>query len=205
MEPSSQAAKRQSIRERYKAIRAACVHPQPEALARTMRTARERAWEHSAYVACYMGMGDELDPVPALTTPLLSEWKTCFPCLKPHSNEPYSNETDSSHAVPRAMELRSWRRGQQVVEGRFCKEPQGGQVVLVGDVGLVFVPGVVFDLQGGRLGYGYGYYDRFLKGYEGYKVGLAFEEQLTAQSLPLCEWDVRMDALCTPERFYGLG
>ena len=69
---------------------------------------------------------------------------------------------------------------------------------------LALLPGVAFDLTGGRLGYGGGYYDRFLeKGFACPRVGLCFEFQLV-ESLPLAPWDQRVNHICTEERMLCL-
>jgi len=66
----------------------------------------------------------------------------------------------------------------------------------------VVVPGAVFDLRGGRLGYGGGFYDRFLafKAPEALRIGLAFEMQLAPGNLPLAPHDQLMHCLVTEER-----
>jgi 5-formyltetrahydrofolate cyclo-ligase len=64
---------------------------------------------------------------------------------------------------------------------------------------LVIVPGMAFDGQGGRLGRGSGYYDRFLAGLEGrdYRaIGLCMSCQLVAK-VPVEKWDKKMDEICT--------
>lgn len=62
---------------------------------------------------------------------------------------------------------------------------------------LMLVPGVAFDKNGNRLGYGKGYYDRYLKDKERIvKCGLLFECQLT-EEIPSEECDVKMDILIT--------
>ncbi|MEK4700414.1 5-formyltetrahydrofolate cyclo-ligase [Solibacillus sp. FSL R7-0668] len=43
---------------------------------------------------------------------------------------------------------------------------------------VIIVPGVVFDKRGYRIGFGGGYYDRYLQHYTGMKIALAFEEQV---------------------------
>ncbi|MBE7012037.1 MAG: 5-formyltetrahydrofolate cyclo-ligase [Ruminococcaceae bacterium] len=71
------------------------------------------------------------------------------------------------------------------------------------EIDLVVVPGVVFDMFGDRLGYGGGYYDRFLKDFEGVKAGVSYSE-CVCYSLPDEETDVKMDMLITEagcERF----
>ena len=53
------------------------------------------------------------------------------------------------------------------------------EVVLKQDIDLIFVPGIVFDTTGYRVGYGKGYYDRWLEGTDiSKRIGLAFEVQL---------------------------
>ena len=67
-------------------------------------------------------------------------------------------------------------------------------------IDLVLVPGVAFDLQGGRLGYGKGYYDRFLSQVEGFFLGLAFSFQIVPL-VPQSDLDVAMDGILTEEGF----
>ncbi len=63
---------------------------------------------------------------------------------------------------------------------------------------LVVVPGLVFDEAGYRIGYGGGYYDKFLKDFEGHKVSVIFEEQFgKVEKEP---HDIPVDLLITPER-----
>lgn len=45
---------------------------------------------------------------------------------------------------------------------------------------LCIVPALMYDLKGYRLGYGGGYYDRFLSGYDGYKIGITYWAQYPA-------------------------
>ena len=56
--------------------------------------------------------------------------------------------------------------------------PEMTQLVDKEEIDVIVVPGVVFDRQGYRIGFGGGYYDRFLVGYNGKRISLAFEEQL---------------------------
>lgn len=74
-------------------------------------------------------------------------------------------------------------------------EPLGPTVPLAG-IDLVVVPGLVFDAQGYRLGYGQGYYDRTLAGYAGRTVGVAFALQVT-ETLPRAPHDVPVQAVIT--------
>lgn len=67
---------------------------------------------------------------------------------------------------------------------------------------IIVIPGLAFDVAGNRLGYGGGYYDRFL-GNEGHKmgkaaikIGLCFAFQIL-QYVPHDNKDQKMDALCS--------
>ncbi len=62
---------------------------------------------------------------------------------------------------------------------------------------IIFVPGLAFDENGGRLGRGAGYFDRYLaKAKRALKIGLAFKEQVV-KKVPLEKHDVRMDFIIT--------
>jgi 5-formyltetrahydrofolate cyclo-ligase len=69
------------------------------------------------------------------------------------------------------------------------------------ELDLIVVPGVAFDRRGNRLGYGGGFYDRFLlrTGPEAFYVAPAYEMQL-CDSVPRSSQDVRMHCLITEER-----
>ena len=66
-----------------------------------------------------------------------------------------------------------------------------------GPYDVILVPGLAFDSQGNRLGYGAGYYDHFLTEQPAaIKVGICFSEQI-AQSVPHEDHDIPMDAVIT--------
>lgn len=66
---------------------------------------------------------------------------------------------------------------------------------------LVVMPGSVFDLKGGRLGYGGGYYDRFLQtaAPQALRIGLAYDLQVI-EAVPTKSHDQRLDYLVTETR-----
>lgn len=77
---------------------------------------------------------------------------------------------------------------------------QGASTVADGSrFGLVLVPGIAFDRAGNRVGFGKGYYDRFLKDYRGMKVGVAYEFQIV-EHVAHEKWDVPMDWILTDTR-----
>ncbi len=69
------------------------------------------------------------------------------------------------------------------------------------EIDIVIVPGAVFSPAGDRLGYGVGYYDRFLGSLpeDVVKIALAYDFQIT-DNIPVDEKDVRMDIVVTEKR-----
>lgn len=73
--------------------------------------------------------------------------------------------------------------------------------VKISSIDLVIVPGSVFDYRGGRAGYGYGYYDHFLRQIERHtkRVALAFELQVV-DKVPMEPSDEYVDFIITENR-----
>jgi len=68
---------------------------------------------------------------------------------------------------------------------------------------VVVVPGVSFGLCMHRLGYGKGYYDRYLSKSPAYRIGICFDFQVV-EKLPTHENDERMDEIVTDKRVISL-
>ncbi len=82
-------------------------------------------------------------------------------------------------------------------------EPVDGIEVPVSKIQVVFVPLLAFDVSGNRVGYGKGFYDRFLKSCnpDTIKIGLSFFE---AENLieGIHDGDAPLDYCVTPEKIY---
>lgn len=90
----------------------------------------------------------------------------------------------------------------QISAGKYgIAEPDSSLPVPVfSEKTVALVPGLAFTPNGNRLGYGGGFYDRFLAEYPFiYTIGITYEE-LIAASLPCLPHDLSVRALATEER-----
>lgn len=73
-------------------------------------------------------------------------------------------------------------------------------------IDLCLIPGLSFDLEGHRLGFGKGYYDRFLPLLKATspKIALAFECQISPEPLPYEDHDFTLDMICTEKKLYEI-
>ena len=78
-------------------------------------------------------------------------------------------------------------------------EPSEEAVLLSkADIDLALVPAVCYDRRGYRLGFGGGYYDRWLKDFSGRTVGLC-RRSLLQEQVPIEEHDARVDVVLTEQ------
>lgn len=82
-------------------------------------------------------------------------------------------------------------------------EPQRGVPLKPAVFDVVFVPLLAYDRRGNRLGYGKGYYDRFLADCRSdcLKIGLSFFKP--EKQLPVTPTDIPLDYCVTPEKEYN--
>lgn len=92
---------------------------------------------------------------------------------------------------------------QKFVKGSFgILEPSGASEMAKGTDGLAIVPGVAFDREKNRIGYGKGFYDRYLRKHPHLvKMGIAFDVQLV-DKIPKEETDCGLDFVVTESFFY---
>ncbi len=83
--------------------------------------------------------------------------------------------------------------------GRFGVFEPAKKKIFEGKLDMMIIPGVVFDRNGARIGYGGGYYDKFLNNINTTKVGLAYNFQVKDE-IPFEEHDEKMDFIITEEK-----
>ncbi len=83
------------------------------------------------------------------------------------------------------------------------KEPNNGHHFIIENLDLIFIPLLAFDLEGHRVGYGKGYYDRFLKltNKSSLKIGLSFFDPIN-KIQDIDDNDVKLDYCITPTQIH---
>jgi len=84
-------------------------------------------------------------------------------------------------------------------------DPKKSLPLNAGEIDAAVIPGSVFDIHGGRLGYGGGYYDRFLvnDAPQAKRIGLAYELQVV-DKVPVEPHDQPLDILVTEKRIVNI-
>lgn len=103
------------------------------------------------------------------------------------------------------MEVRRFEADRPLVKVSFGISEPGEDCPLLDreDIGLVLVPAVCYDRLGYRLGFGGGYYDRWLEGFSGVKVGLC-REAVLRDAVPTEAHDAKVDILLTERESLSL-
>lgn len=81
------------------------------------------------------------------------------------------------------MQFREYKNGDQLIKKKFdLFEPsEEAKLVPKNQLSLLIVPGVVFNSAGYRIGFGGGFYDRYLTDFLGDTISLAFYEQVNEE------------------------
>ncbi len=143
--------------------------------------------EGAATVALFASFDSEIDTHPLIGGLLARGCRVALPRVSPSSR---GLELRAVGAFP--GDCRAGPFGILEPDPLVCGEELSGR-----EVDLAFVPGLLFDAEGWRLGYGGGYYDRLLSsGRPRLVIGLAYSTQLV-DVLPHDSWDSPVDAILT--------
>ena len=131
--------------------------------------------ERAETVMLFCGVGRELDTSPILEDLLKRGKRVVYPVCLPK----------------RQMEARAVTGEEQLVPGTFgIPAPDDSCLTVEKErIDVVLVPCLMCDGDGHRLGYGGGYYDRWLADYHGFTVCICPEER-RVEKLPREEFDV---------------
>lgn len=132
----------------------------------------------------YVALPEEVDTLPLIRA-ALAQGKTV---IVPRVSDDHA--ALEHYAIPGLDGLQPGTFGIPEPDPHRCRQVEPGLAE------IVVVPGVAFDRRGNRIGYGKGYYDRFLQTLPALKVGFAFALQLVPD-IPAEPTDVRMDWLVT--------
>lgn len=146
-----------------------------------------REYAQAGTVFTYVSKSIEVDTTGIIRAALLNHKRVAVPRCVPGTREM------EFHAINSMEDLEPGAFG--VLEPK----PKAENLVDRGEKGLCIVPGLAFDPQGFRLGYGKGYYDRFLSGFQGKTVGICYLG-CVQWNLPHGYYDRPVDILIT-ERY----
>lgn len=133
-------------------------------------------------VFCYVSTGHEIDTINIIKQ-LISKNKTvCVPKVNPHTN--------NMDAV-KILSLDMLRPGYFKI-----LEPVNYDTINKYNIDVAIVPALCFDRTGNRLGYGKGFYDRYLIDFKGKKIGLCNNECLV-DNVYAMPHDIAVDMIVT--------
>ena len=90
-------------------------------------------------------------------------------------------------------------KNQYIISPFGNKEPNGEEYR--GNIDVIITPGVAFDRNKNRVGFGRGYYDRFFLKYpNAKKIAIAFEEQIINEGIETDKYDKKVDILITEDK-----
>jgi 5-formyltetrahydrofolate cyclo-ligase len=146
-------------------------------------------WQAASTVALFATLVGEIETTPLIELARGDGKRILFPRMIPGTSLEFAEVRD----------VKCLKRGRYGVRepGPTCVAQ-----VLTSDV-VVFVPGLAFDHNGGRLGRGAGYYDRTFAAADSDRgrpllVGIGFSAQVV-ESVPVTRFDVRMDQVVTED------
>jgi len=127
----------------------------------------------------------EVDTFPIIKNFIEKNGKVLVPIVDEENHELLHSELKSLHGLKRSR-FNIW-------------EPERKYIVNPNNTDLIIVPGIGFDLKGNRIGYGKGYYDRFLVNSDAPKIALTYEFQII-DNIPTTNNDIPVNIIVTESR-----
>lgn len=137
-------------------------------------------------ILCYYSVEGEVSTLEIISAALARNLNVCLPrCTKDKSGQDIM-------IFHRVSSLEQLKKGMYNIP----EPPDTLPVFTPKGHCVCIVPGLAFDKKGYRIGYGKGYYDRFLKNFCGTKLGLCYCDFMR-ESVPTGKYDSKVDMIIT--------
>ena len=176
---------KQRLRPVCAAARAAIKDKEQKAAAMCQLLQTLPAFQRASTILCYLAAGNEAETRGIIDACLRTGKCVALPRCYEDSRMEFLPVTHLSQANERSA--------------FGIQEPPHGAPIDPEKADLCIVPALAFDRRGYRLGYGMGFYDRYLKRFNGVAAGLCFEESLR-DTLPTNQNDRPVHLIITEQR-----
>lgn len=140
-----------------------------------------QVFRNAKKIACYFPIGSEVMTQDIMQELLVNGKEICLPKV-----------------VGDDIEFRKIIGLEDLEKGGFGIMEPKVNCPIVEDIDVILVPTVGITKNGIRLGYGYGYYDRFLAKSNAKTISLTYSKQLV-KSIPFSENDIKIDWIVTED------
>ena len=147
-----------------------------------------KEYENSKSLGIYYPIGSEVQTFDLIRHSLNHNKMVCLPKVIDSTSIKFYKIIEDS------FEKISFQKGKYgILEPSISTET-------IDKIDMLIIPGIAFDLKGNRIGYGKGYYDRYLSSRKAKsKIGLAYEIQVL-NKIPNNELDIPVDIIVTEKR-----
>lgn len=154
-----------------------------------LKVINSEAYKNANVIFVFVSFKSEVDTHKIITYALKDSKTICVPKINVSEKE---------------MEIFKIESLGELKEGYYgILEPQENCPSVNSDeIDLILMPGAAFDKQGGRIGYGGGFYDRFLKRMNKKvdKIALAYDFQII-DKVPMEEFDIKINGIVTNNQY----
>ncbi|SFP22048.1 5-formyltetrahydrofolate cyclo-ligase [Salibacterium halotolerans] len=146
-------------------------------------------WKEAATIAVTMSTRNEIDTEPVIKQAWKERKRTAVP------------KTNPLHETMTFYHITSFKETKQDFAGIWEPEPDLEAYVSSSDFDLIIVPGMAFDKEKYRIGFGGGYYDRFLQTVDAPTCAILYSFQFF-ERIPREDHDIPIDFLCVSDGIF---
>lgn len=175
------------LRKKYVELRRQIIDKEQKSKEICRKLIRSNEYQNARVIALYYSLKNEVSTLELIKYSLNDQKKVLLPKIM--------GEVMVFYEIKSLENLRKGPLG--------IMEPQDGTIFDKNNIDLIVVPGVCFDHNLNRIGFGKGYYDKYLDGYLGEKIGICFDDQVTDDTILSEDTDIKLKYIITEKNIYS--